>query len=168
MTDDTIEIAPARAEDEIARIAELARDIWVDHYEPIIGLGQVTYMLETFQSAEAIGAAIAADEAQYFLIRSAGRDMGYLAFRIDPDALFLSKIYVLAAERGRGLGKRALGFVRDRAKAEGLDQITLTVNKNNTGAIAAYEAAGFRLTDDIVTDIGAGYVMDDYVMALQI
>jgi hypothetical protein len=40
----------------------------------------------------------------------------------------------------------------------------LTVNKYNTSSIKAYLALGFSVTDAVVTDIGEGYSMDDYVM----
>jgi ribosomal protein S18 acetylase RimI-like enzyme len=44
----------------------------------------------------------------------------------------------------------------------------LTVNKNNTKAINAYYRAGFYLENEVVNDIGNGYVMDDYVLAFKL
>ena len=46
----------------------------------------------------------------------------------------------------------------------GLGKITLTVNKNNAIAIEAYRKMGFENAGSIVTDIGGGFVMDDYKM----
>jgi len=43
-------------------------------------------------------------------------------------------------------------------------QNPLTVNKNNTDAIAAYKKIGFRMSDLIKIDIGNGFFMDDFVM----
>jgi hypothetical protein len=34
----------------------------------------------------------------------------------------------------------------------------------NRGAINAYKRWGFRITDEVVADIGEGFVMDDYRM----
>ena len=34
----------------------------------------------------------------------------------------------------------------------------------NTGTIAAYERMGFRITGEVLTEIGGGFVMDDYAM----
>ncbi|MBS1128301.1 MAG: hypothetical protein H6Q96_681, partial [Nitrospirae bacterium] len=42
----------------------------------------------------------------------------------------------------------------------------LFVNKNNTKAIRAYERFGFVKARAVVTDIGSGFVMDDYRMEL--
>ena len=44
----------------------------------------------------------------------------------------------------------------------------LNVNRNNTKAIRAYERAGWHVAEEIVADIGNGYVMDDYVMSKQL
>jgi len=48
----------------------------------------------------------------------------------------------------------------------GLSRIQLTVNKGNSGSISVYEHWGFVTVDSVVTDIGCGFVMDDYVMEL--
>ena len=42
--------------------------------------------------------------------------------------------------------------------------VYLTVNKGNKRAIRAYEKSGFSITESVVTDIGHGFVMDDYIM----
>ena len=46
---------------QIAAVAELARETWMQHYVPLIGAAQVEYMLARFQSAEAIARQIAAE-----------------------------------------------------------------------------------------------------------
>ena len=40
----------------------------------------------------------------------------------------------------------------------------LSVNKRNAKAIAAYQKNGFGITESVVTDIGNGFVMDDFIM----
>ncbi|MDD3441568.1 MAG: GNAT family N-acetyltransferase, partial [Kiritimatiellae bacterium] len=50
----------------------------------------------------------------------------------------------------------------------GCRELWLTVNKHNTGSIAFYERMGFRKTGALVTDIGHGFVMDDWRMAKEI
>ena len=39
----------------------------------------------------------------------------------------------------------------------------LTVNKGNLRAVRAYEKFGFVRTEEQVSDIGNGFVMDDFV-----
>jgi len=46
--------------------------------------------------------------------------------------------------------------------------VVLAVNKKNAKAIAAYRKHGFAIRESAVTDIGSGFVMDDYVMAKEV
>ncbi len=151
----------------IEAVEALAREIWTEHYIPIIGKEQVAYMLARFQSAQAISEQIA-NGYLYFLIQEAGQFIGYISVQPKEQELFLSKIYVLSSWRGRGYGRKAVRFVEGLAKGKGLTKIVLTVNKNNTLAIKAYEAIGFKKVEAIVQDIGHGFVMDDYRMEKEI
>jgi ribosomal protein S18 acetylase RimI-like enzyme len=151
---------------QIVEVASLASEIWAGYYTPIIGAAQVGYMLEKFQSPGAIGRQISDEGFLYFLITDAmGRTAGYMAVvpRMETGELFLSKIYIRSAFRRMGLAKDAMRFTGELASGMGLHRISLTVNKNNTGAILAYEAMGFLNTGPVVTDIGGGFVMDDHV-----
>ena len=59
---------------------------------------------------------------------------------------------------------KALSFVEEQARKEGLPAIRLTVNKENTHAFEVYRHYGFQVADKVETDIGGGYVMDDFIM----
>ena len=76
----------------------------------------------------------------------------------------MSKIYVLKESRGKGIGKRAMTFVLDMAKSMDCIKVSLTVNKYNHNSIRAYESIGFINKQELVQDIGGGFVMDDYLM----
>ena len=149
---------------DFIQIARLADTIWREHYIPIIGAGQVNYMLEKFQSAEAM-ANQAVKGMEYYTVRFDDAPVGYFAFEKRGRELFLSKIYLLKEYRGKGLGKASMEFITARAKALDCAEISLTVNKYNDRSIKAYEGMGFRKTEEAVVDIGGGYVMDDYRMA---
>ena len=66
---------------------------------------------------------------------------------------------------GQGLGRRLIEHVAAQARADGATTLVLNVNKRNASAIAAYRRCGFAVREEVVVDIGGGYVMDDYVMA---
>jgi ribosomal protein S18 acetylase RimI-like enzyme len=144
-------------------IETLAREIWTEHYIPIIGEQQVDYMLARYQSKQAINEQITSG-VLYFLIEEGRSFIGYIAVQSRGDELFLSKIYVRSSHRARGYGRQAVQFVETLARERGLRKIVLTVNKNNTGAIRAYEKFGFKNVGSLVQDIGSGFVMDDYAM----
>mgnify|MGYP001146777304 CR=1 FL=1 len=148
--------------EQIAAVAALAREIWMRHYVPIIGAAQVEYMLEKFQSAEAIARQIAEEGCEYYLVP----DAGYLALVPDraENRMLLSKIYVREEMRGTGLGRAMVEFAEKRCAELGCGRLWLTVNRNNAGSIAFYERMGFRKARMAVTDIGGGFVMDDWWM----
>lgn len=94
------------------------------------------------------------------------RIIGYTGGRVDADTnrFFISKIYLLKEHRGRGLIGSVVRFYERIARERGLDALYLTVNKQNKMAIRAYEKHGFEIIDAVETDIGEGFVMDDYIM----
>ena len=152
-------------------IAALADEIWREHYTPIIGETQVDYMLEKFQSAEQIYVDIKQNDYVYFTARHIKSDemIGYCATKPKEDYLLLSKIYVRKDYRGRGIARSFLDEVVALCRFEyGFDKIRLTVNKYNDGSIAAYHKMGFETIDSVETDIGNGFIMDDFVMELLI
>lgn len=147
----------------IGRVYELVKKIWPLHYTPIIGRAQVDYMMATYQSKQNIEKEISAG-AEYFLIIHGGMDSGYLAYEKRGDEMYLSKLYVPAEKRNRGIGRAGFDFVQNAARRDGLKKISLNVNKRNVNAIGAYKKFGFTVAREMVKDLGEGYVMDDYVM----
>ncbi len=158
-----VKITSANSISSYKMIADLARSIWTEHYTPIIGEQQVTYMLNKFQSAQAIKEQI--DQGgHYYLLNLNEKPVGYFSYVLNPKSLFLSKLYVLNSARGNGIGSQALAFIAAQVKKFDLSKIELTVNKYNTNSINVYEKMGFVNVNSIVQDIGNGYIMDDYVM----
>lgn len=150
-------------EHQIEIVESLAREIWTEHYTPIIGKEQVDYMLGRFQSKQAIRDQIRSG-VFYFLMEEGHEAIGYIAVEPRGDELFLSKIYVKSSRRAKGYGKKAVLYAESLARERGLRKIVLTVNKNNVGSIRAYEKMGFRNVESLVQDIGKGFVMDDHKM----
>ena len=160
-------IREVRGKEDLRLVEQLAEAIWKEHYTPIIGREQVDYMLENFQSVVAMEQQMR-EGMEYFLVESHGEPVGYLAFKQQGEELFLSKIYLLASHRGIGLGRAGMGFVESSARDRGLGFVTLTVNKNNSGSIRAYESLGFVNEGPLQTDIGGGFIMDDFLMRKEI
>ncbi len=159
------DMSRVRSREQISEVANLAREIWTDHYVPIIGQEQVDYMLAKFQSEPAIGTQLS-EGYEYYMASRNGKCAGYMA--IVPDAgtgmLLISKFYVLAAERGQGIGRTMLELAEAVCRERKLGALWLTVNKNNARSIAWYLRMGFRNRGSIVQDIGGGFIMDDYRM----
>jgi len=160
-----INIANTDSDYEI--ISDLATTIWKEHYPNIIGNKQIDYMLKKYQTVEAIKDQIE-EGALYYLITHQSYPVGYLSYYKKTNTLFLNKIYILKASRGKGIGKKAMHYLQTTAEHLGYPTISLTVNKKNLATIKAYEKMGFKETREVVIDIGNGFIMDDYIMAKEI
>ncbi|CAI6059702.1 GNAT family N-acetyltransferase [Cohnella sp. JJ-181] len=153
---------------DAATVAALAEEIWHEYYGALLSREQIVYMVDKFQSADAIADQIATQGYEYYLMQAGGENVGYLAVKEEGGKLFLSKLYVLKAHRGQGYASRAMAFITGLCRERGLDALWLTVNRHNDGSIAVYEKKGFAKVREQVADIGNGYVMDDYVMEKEI
>lgn len=139
-------------------LMHLIQTIWPNVYTPIIGQRQVEYMLTNFQSLAQIEKEIL-DGVKYYLLYKDGKAIGYTAFAEFQTEIYLSKFYFSQKVRGQGLAKQVFKWYEDLA---GERVIRLNVNKYNIRAITIYEHYGFQRISSQVTEIGQGYVMDDY------
>lgn len=162
-----IQFKKAVLDSDMLTIEKLAATIWTEHYTPIIGSEQVSYMLDKFQSYKAIHHQIQ-EGAAYYLIVHQQEKVGYFSIVKKDNSLFLSKLYVLKAYRGKGIGNAAVSFIAQLAVDQGCQKISLTVNKYNTNTILAYEKMGFKKVASVINEIGNQFVMDDYVMVKEL
>ncbi|TSB47365.1 GNAT family N-acetyltransferase [Alkalicoccobacillus porphyridii] len=163
-----IEISTVQTDEEIGALAELAIGIWNEHYIGIITKEQVDYMIQQFQSAEAVKKQIYHEGYEYFDLNLRGVPIGYIGVKEEVGKLFLSKLYLLKQYRGQGYASVALIYLEELCRQRGLGAIWLTVNRENTHTIEVYKKKGFELIRTEVKEIGNGFVMDDYIMEKKI
>lgn len=154
-------------ESELPVIAELAGVIWRACYPGIITREQIDYMLAQMYALDIMRNEIRSQGIHYYLLRVNGNPAGFASCgpASEPGVMKLHKLYVLPQLQGCGLGSRLLQHCAEEARAAGAHRLILSVNKRNTRAITAYERNGFAIAECVVTDIGGGFVMDDYIMA---
>ena len=155
------------SEADVRRLAKVAREVWREANVAFCTLEQVEYMIEKFQSFEAITGQFM-QGYRYFLIEDGDEILGYFGVQNQGERLFLSKFYILKQNRGRGLFSMGLQRMIDICKEDGLESIYLTVNSNNTHAYEVYLAKGFKVIAEECADIGFGFVMDDYIMEYEV
>lgn len=155
-----------KTDDEIKELVSLADEIWHEAFSSLLTVSQIDYMLDKFLSITAIKESMKTGYEYYFLCDK-GEVLGFTAICPKNDnTLFLSKLYLKKEERGKGYLKSTFDFLKDCARNNKLNTIWLTVNKHNDRAIAAYKKMGMDIIRSEVTDIGNGFVMDDYVFSL--
>lgn len=163
----TMHIEQATTEEEIQTIADLAEIIWHQHFTPIIGKEQVIYMVEKFQSFNALKEQIE-NGYEYYRIFDQDEFCGYCGIHPENGKLFLSKLYLKKEARGKHLATNAFEFLKQLCRERGLSVIWLTCNKHNDNSLAVYRHLGFETVDTQVADIGNGFVMDDYIMEVTV
>jgi GNAT superfamily N-acetyltransferase len=151
--------------DGVAELSRVASEIVREHYDPLLGPEQNTYMINMFQSVPAITEQLH-HGYRYYLLRVDGADAGFMGFYPREGAMYLSKFYLYKEFRRQGHSREMLDFLKSESEKEGLRAIELNVNKYND-ALLAYKALGFGIIRAEVNDIGHGYVMDDYVCRLE-
>lgn len=154
--------------EEQEALAQLADEIWHEYWPAIIGAEQTDYMVEQFQSLDAIKRDMAEHAYEYWFVKAAddGRVVGFTGGHNDEDGkrFYISKIYLKSSERGKHFTSDIIAFYTDLCRERGLDAMYLNVNKYNELGIRAYQGKGFVTIESVVNDIGSGFVMDDYVM----
>lgn len=164
-----LEFVKCETDHKLRRTAEMAIDIWHECFEGVISDEQIDYMLENFQSFAAIKKQVGSENYEYFNFVLDGTRIGYFAVAAQPDnTMMLSKLYMYKEYRGNGYAKKAFEFIKDLARQKGCKSIWLTVNRHNYGAMKVYEAFGMKIIREQVTDIGNGFVMDDYVYSIDV
>jgi len=149
----------------IAAVSKLAKQIWNDHYLPIIGQDQIDYMLHTFQSEEAIIKQLN-DGFKYFIVKKHNQTTGYFAVieNNQSNTVQISKLYITTRFQNCGIGAAVISFLERSYRNTDNLELWLTVNRENRQAIRFYQKEGFLKSGCIVQDIGQGFVMDDYKM----
>ncbi|HKL61147.1 MAG TPA: GNAT family N-acetyltransferase [Acholeplasma sp.] len=143
--------------EDIRKISKMAGNIWHEAYKDMISLDQIDYMLDKFLSIKAIKEQIN-EHYDYFILRGE-KPAGFAAILHKDNEVFISKLYVYKDDRGKGLTTLFIDYTKSFKKP-----MYLTVNKTNLKAVKLYERLGFKITESVVSDIGSGYVMDDYVL----
>ncbi len=155
-------------EADLEAVSHLAHDIWRRHYPGIISREQIEYMLENRYAPARLRAEAATGGRGYVVARVNGRPVGFAALGAADDApgeAVLRAFYLEPAYHGQGLGRRFMDDLLARARARGLQQISLTVNRRNIKAINFYFKAGYHIRSAVDIGIGRGFTLNDFIMA---
>jgi len=149
-------------------IQDIAKRSWQHTYAQILSPKQYQYMFKKMYSTPLIQAHLQDPNWNYVLFADDTNTfvafVGY-EFHHKENTTKLHRLYVAPEHMKRGFGKKALQHVKESAKIAGDYRIVLAVNKHNL-AQQFYESQGFTIYDNGEFDIGNGFVMDDYLMEL--
>ena len=182
----------AHTTEHFAMIEALARRIVPDFYAPFFDKATAEYLVESGHTAAALAAQVAKGYRHYLIGagetsgeagetlseagetlseageasgEAGGRAVGYFALGLrEDDGVLLSHFYILREYRGRGLGQLAMEFIDRQVTAMGARRIELFVLRENTAAVGLYRKNGYVVAEEVLTRLGNGAVLEDYLM----
>jgi ribosomal protein S18 acetylase RimI-like enzyme len=152
---------------DIAIIQNIAKTTWPVAYGDMISKDQLDYMLNLMYSDDSLMKQMEKGH-HFYLYEIAGDPIGFASVSNEGEYIFkLNKLYVLPSAQKIGAGKNLLQKVIEHANAENGKQIILQVNKQNI-AKAFYLKHGFTVLREDILELEHGYIMDDYIMGLNL
>ena len=164
------EIRKATLED-IPLINKLAWIVFPHTYKELLSPGQVEFMMDWMYSPANLKKQMTEDGHTYFIAYEENEPAGYLSIQPEGEHTYhLQKIYVLPSFQGKKLGKQLFNHAIEAIKELHPEpcQMRLNVNRYNTKAVDFYFRMGMKKVFEGDFDIGHGYLMTDYIMALDI
>lgn len=161
-----IEIIRAKIED-ISIIQNLSNTVWPATFKEILSAEQIKYMMEMMYSTDSLKKQMEEQHHQYVLAKEDTEYLGYLAIQHQQHYTKIHKIYVLPNLQGKGVGRKLIEYARDCAADNGYEYLTLNVNRYNK-ALDFYKHLGFAVDGVEDNDIGNGYLMEDYIMKMNL
>jgi len=155
---------------DIPTIHDLAHRTWPDTFGQILTPDQITYMLDMMYSESALLEQMTTLKHRYFIgFGENSAPQGYAGYQFDylPGTTKLHKIYVLPKGQKHGYGKALFSAVAKTAHDTGQQRLRLDVNYQNA-ASGFYEHMGMTKIDEITTEIGEGYLMEDWVFEMEL
>ncbi len=150
----------------IDAVAALARSVWQATYPALISQAQIDFMLADRYAPQSIRQQLDDPRHAWRLAWVNEELAGFAHASLDESACKLDKLYIGARYQRQGLGAALLETIQAFARGQDAQRLWLQVNRGNEAALAAYRKYGFRVVEARVFDIGAGFVMDDYVMEM--
>ncbi|MFI3266316.1 MAG: GNAT family N-acetyltransferase [Rikenellaceae bacterium] len=164
-----ITIRPATI-DDVKLIHELGFKTFTVTYKDILLPDQLTYMLEMMYAPHNIVTQMS-EGHNYFLAYSDDIPCAYVSIEQQDEQLYiLQKIYVLPEFHGQGIGRKMIHFAFDYVKNNCKNSsctMELHVNRNNK-AQQFYSKMGLSIARTGDFDIGNGFYMNDYIMAIEL
>lgn len=157
------------SQNELQVVQDLAYATWPETFKEILTKEQIDYMLEWMYNLETLKNQVK-DGHQFYLYSENEIPLGFIGFEsFQPfkNVIKIHKLYVLPQTQGSGVGKKLIQKTVEIAKETGVFSIVLNVNRFNK-AVSFYQYLGFQIIFEENIDIGNGYLMEDYVLELEV
>lgn len=153
---------------ELAAVKSLAHQIWPHAFKDILSPQQITYMLNWMYDLKMLEQQHEQGH-RFFIIEDNREALGFIGVEYMEayQSLKIHKLYVLPSTQGKGLGKLCIEHAKAIALSLHAKRVFLNVNRFNK-AVEFYKHLGFVIEKVEDIDIGSGYLMEDFVMSLDL
>ena len=106
------------------------------------------------------------DNHNFILIQENNQIVGFADYELHyqkKSVTRIHKIYVLPETQGKGLGKKLIQYIENKALTNNDIKLSLNVNRLNK-AKDFYENQGFKVAFEEDVQLDFGYLMEDYRM----
>jgi GNAT superfamily N-acetyltransferase len=155
--------------DELHHVRDIAHRTWPSTFKDILTPAQIEYMLGWMYNLDTLKQQFQIGH-RFYAVKENKQFLGFAAIELNqPESgkVKLHKLYLLPDQQGKGLGKMLLDTVVETARNEHLQLLVLNVNRHNV-AVNFYQHYGFSILKEEVIDIGNSFIMDDFVMGMEV
>src|SRR5260221_1777462 len=159
-----IEIIAATFQD-VQLIRQLAEQTFHVTYLPLQPKDKVDYLFDLMYNTSSLTAQMNKGQ-QFIWEKDETGYLGYASYEInykDQDKTKIHKIYIMPTAQGKGVGKELVNHIGGIARLNKNTIFLLDVYRHNP-AVRFYEKIGFKKVEEQITEVGNGFVMDDFVM----
>ncbi|MDE6579963.1 MAG: GNAT family N-acetyltransferase [Ruminiclostridium sp.] len=149
----------AMTEEELQGLKAFAAPIWRECYKGVVESSHTEMLIEKYFEYENI-LVFKKDGMIYENVFLNSERIGFIAYLINTNHLYLDKLYFLKEYRGKHLSHR----VFEHLSEVGGMPIRLNVNRGNQTAVNAYKANGFKILYEENVPQKDGSVNTDFVM----
>lgn len=146
-------------EEDLRELKAFAAPIWRECYEGVVEASHTEMLIDKYFDYENIGK-FREGGMIYENVLVNGDRIGFIAYQINSDHLYLDKLYFLSEYRGKHLSH----YVFEHLSDIGGLPVRLNVNRGNERAVRAYKANGFKVICEENIPQKGGFVNTDYVM----
>jgi diamine N-acetyltransferase len=149
----------------VLELYQLAELIWFPAYSHSHSADKLKFLFDKMYNKEEMKEQINSSVKLFYFIENLNaKKIGYFAIEPTEKIIKLDKIYVLQNLQKTGVGSKVIDFIKEYAKKNNAQIITLNVNRKNNNAISFYQKHNFKIIDSIDIDAGNGFIFDDYIM----
>ena len=159
-----IEIITATFQD-VQLIRQLAEQTFHVTYLPLQPKDKVDYLFDLMYNTSSLTSQMNKGQ-QFILAKDETGYLGYASYEInykDQGKTKIHKIYIMPTAQGKGVGKELVNYIGGIAGQNKNTIVLLDVFRHNP-AVQFYEKMGFKKVGEQITEVGNGFVMDDFVM----